>query len=396
MSVLLPLLAVIGSPAEGGQVSGFDVTQDQIIVRFDDDVEKATSFVLTGPDRIALDVDGVDVGANASGGGPVERIRQAKFAHGTTRIVFDMTQRRGVSSGRFSADGRALTLELAPIATDAVGDAVAAPRKLYLPPAAHRAAPPRSRYSVTVNIPPARSSGARVRIQGPAGRPLVVIDAGHGGHDPGAIGADGTREKDVTLALARAIRDELLAGGRVRVALTRDEDKFLVLGERTKVARNLNADLFISVHADSAPDTQATGASIYTLSEVASGRAAASLAARENRSDIINGVNLGGQTSDVASILIDLAQRETMNASARFADLVKREARNIPFKRDYHQMAGFEVLKAPDTPAILLEAGYISSATDVERLKSSAGQRELAQSLRRAIDVHFARRIASR
>lgn len=396
MSVLLPLLAVIGSPAEGGQVSGFDVTQDQIIVRFDDDVEKATSFVLTGPDRIALDVDGVDVGANASGGGPVERIRQAKFAHGTTRIVFDMTQRRGVSSGRFSADGRALTLELAPIATDAVGDAVAAPRKLYLPPVAHRAAPPRSRYSVTVNIPPARSSGARVRIQGPAGRPLVVIDAGHGGHDPGAIGADGTREKDVTLALARAIRDELLAGGRVRVALTRDEDKFLVLGERTKVARNLNADLFISVHADSAPDTQATGASIYTLSEVASGRAAASLAARENRSDIINGVNLGGQTSDVASILIDLAQRETMNASARFADLVKREARNIPFKRDYHQMAGFEVLKAPDTPAILLEAGYISSATDVERLKSSAGQRELAQSLRRAIDVHFARRIASR
>lgn len=396
MSVLLPLLAVIGSPAEGGQVSGFDVTHDRIIVRFDDDVEKATSFILTGPDRIALDVDGVDVGANAIGGGPVGRIRQAKFAQGTTRIVFDMAQRRGVSSGRFSADGRALTLELTPIANDAVGDAVAAPRKLYLPPVAHRAAPPRSRYSVTVDIPPARSSGARVRIQGPAGRPLVVIDAGHGGHDPGAIGADGTREKDVTLALARAIRDELLAGGRVRVALTRDEDKFLVLGERTKVARNLNADLFISVHADSAPDTQATGASIYTLSEVASGRAAASLAARENRSDIINGVNLGGQTSDVASILIDLAQRETMNASARFADLVKREARNIPFKRDYHQMAGFEVLKAPDTPAILLEAGYITSATDVERLKSAEGQRELAKGLSRAIDVHFARRIASR
>ena len=396
VSLLLPLLAVIGSPADGGQVSGIDVERDRITVRFDDIVENASSFVLTAPDRIALDIDGVDIGAVVRGDGPVKRIRQARFVQGTTRIVFDMAQRRGVTGGRFSANGRALTLDLSPLADEDFSAALAAPRKLFLPPIAHRAAPPRSRHSVTIDILPARPSGARVRIRGPAGRPLVVIDAGHGGHDPGAIGADGTREKDVTLALARAIRDELLAGGRVRVALTRDANKFLVLGERTKVARDLSADLFISVHADSAPGTQATGASIYTLSEVASGRAAASLAARENRSDIINGVNLGGETSDVSSILIDLAQRETMNASARFADLVKREARHVPFKRDYHQMAGFEVLNAPDTPAILLEAGYISSAVDVERLKSAEGQRELAQGLRRAIDVHFARRLASR
>jgi N-acetylmuramoyl-L-alanine amidase len=154
--------------------------------------------------------------------------------------------------------------------------------------------------------------------------------------------------------------------------------------------------LFISVHADSAPGTEATGATIYTLSEVASSRTAAALAARENRADVINGVNLGSESSDVSSILIDLAQRETMNASARFADLVKREATDVPFKRDYHQMAGLVVLKAPDMPAILFEAGYISNAADVTRLTSTEGKRAIAQSLRRAVDVHFARRMASR
>jgi N-acetylmuramoyl-L-alanine amidase len=178
--------------------------------------------------------------------------------------------------------------------------------------------------------------------------------------------------------------------------MTRDDDRFLVLQERAQIARGVKADLFISVHADSAPGTDATGATIYTLSEVASSRTAAALAARENRADVINGVNLGSESSDVSSILIDLAQRETMNASARFADLVKREATDVPFKRDYHQMAGLVVLKAPDMPAILFEAGYISNAADVNRLTSAEGKRAIAQSLRRAVDVHFARRMASR
>ena len=269
-------------------------------------------------------------------------------------------------------------------------------RRLYLPSATDFSAPPRSRYSVTVAIPPRQVRVARPRVDGPAGRPLVVIDAGHGGHDPGAIGVGGVREKDLTLALARSIRDELLGGGRVRVALTRDDDRFLVLQERAEIARALKADLFISVHIDSAPGVEATGATIYTLSEVASGRTAAALAARENRADVINGVNLASENSDVTSILIELAQRETMNASSRFADLVHREGSLLPFKRDYHQMAGFAVLKAPDTPAILLEAGYITSATDVARLNSPTGRRDIAVALRRAADVHFARRVASR
>jgi N-acetylmuramoyl-L-alanine amidase len=396
VSALLPFLAAIATQAQAGQVTGVDIADDRIIVRFDGTVAKVTSFVLAGPDRIALDVEGGEPGSAIAGSGPVTRVRQSNYAAGTTRIVFDMAGPQKVLAGRFSDDGLELTLDLVPLGDDALARAVAAPRKLYLPPEAYRAAPPRSRYSVTVDIPPMQAGLPRPRIMGPAGRPLVVIDAGHGGHDPGAIGANGAREKDVTLALAKSIRDELLAGGRVRVALTREDDRFLVLGERAQIARSIKGDLFISVHADSAPGTEATGATIYTLSEVASGRAAAALASRENRADIINGVNLGAESSDVSSILIDLAQRETMNASARFADLVKREGTSVPFKRDYHQMAGFAVLKAPDTPAILFEAGYISSAADVARLTSAEGKHAIAESLRRAVDVHFARRMAAR
>ena len=396
MSALLPLFAAIATPALAGPIAGIDVTGDRIVVRFDDPVERASSFVLTGPDRIALDVTGAEVGVSGDPGWPVTRIRQGAYADRTTRIVFDLASPGKIAGGDFSDDGRTLTLDLAPLSNEGIGEAIAAPRKLYLPPVAYRAAPPRSRYSITVPLPAARPGFTPPRIVGPAGRPLVVIDAGHGGHDPGAIGADGSREKDLTLTIARAIRDELVKGGRVRVALTRDRDQFLVLTERAQIARALRADLFISVHADSAPGTQATGATIYTLSEVASGRTAAALAARENRADIINGVDLARENSDVSSILIDLAQRETMNASAQFASLVHREGGALPFKRDYHQMAGFAVLKAPDTPAILLEAGYISSADDIARLRSPGGQRDIAQALRRAVEIHFARSFASR
>lgn len=267
---------------------------------------------------------------------------------------------------------------------------------LYQPRIAHASSRPLSRQSVTIDIPPVRPGAGQPRIDGPEGRPLVVIDAGHGGFDPGAIGPGGIREKDVTLSLAKSIRDDLLKAGRVRVALTREDDRFLVLGERAEIARALKAGLFISIHADSAPTAGATGATIYTLSEVASGREAAALAARENRADVLNGVNLGGQNSAVSSILIDLAQRDTMNASARFAELVKRENKKIPFKRDYHQMAGFVVLKAPDVPAVLLEAGYINNPEDVARLNSQEGRDAISGALRRAIDIHFARAAATK
>lgn len=228
------------------------------------------------------------------------------------------------------------------------------------------------------------------------GRPLVVIDPGHGGHDPGAPSADGKRrEKEAALAIGRAIRDELVRSGRVRVALTRDSDTFLVLGDRREIARRLGADLFISIHADSAPSATAHGATIYTLSDVSSDRVAAQLAAKENRADILNGVDLGGENDDVSSILVDLAQRETMNISSVFANLLQRELSPlINFRSTFHKFAGFVVLKAPDVPSLLLETGYMSNAEDEALLFSKDYQKKIATGIRRAVEVHFARRLA--
>lgn len=259
-------------------------------------------------------------------------------------------------------------------------------------------APPRSRYSLTIPLDPPGAPLPKPKIHGPAGRPLVVIDAGHGGHDPGAVSpATGKREKDITLSVAQAIKAELIRSGRVRVALTREDDRFLILGERSAIAHGIKADLFISVHADSAPAGTASGATIYTLSEVASDREAQLLAQRENRADIINGVNLGRQKSEVASILLDLAQRDSMATSVTFANLLKREATGlIPFRPDSHRMAGFVVLKAPDTPSILLEIGYLTNIDDAERLSSGAGKQNIATGIRRAVEIHFARKVAGR
>lgn len=252
-------------------------------------------------------------------------------------------------------------------------------------------------HSITVHVAPPAKGVALPPISGSkdASRPLIVIDAGHGGHDPGAANREkGYKEKDVTLLLAMALKDRLLRDGRMRVALTRSDDRFLLLQERYDIARRLGADLFISLHADAADNEAAQGATIYTLSETASDREASRLAARENRADVINGVNLGGQDSAVNSILIDLSQREAMAQSADFARLLYREASPyVPFRSNYHRFASLVVLKAPDIPSVLFEAGYITSAQDIARLTSAEGRNKLAGGVARAIEVYFARRL---
>ncbi|HEX8485843.1 MAG TPA: N-acetylmuramoyl-L-alanine amidase [Sphingomonas sp.] len=257
-------------------------------------------------------------------------------------------------------------------------------------------------YKLSIAVPPPARAQPLPRVQGDASRPLVVIDAGHGGIDPGAGNAElGLREKDVTLKVAQAIRDALLASGRVRVALTRDDDRYLVLRERYGIARRLKADLFISIHCDSvgagAGGAGATGASAYTLSEVASDKEAARLAARENKADAISGLHPSEAGADISSILIDLTQRETMNASAGFARLLGREARPLmPLKPNFHRMASLMVLKAPDLPSILFETGYLSNPQDAAFLDSREGRHAIAESVKRAVEVHFARALAAR
>jgi N-acetylmuramoyl-L-alanine amidase len=259
-------------------------------------------------------------------------------------------------------------------------------------------------HGVTIDLAKAAAADAPLpRIDGSRdpGRPLVVLDAGHGGKDPGAISPFGGRqEKDVTLAVARAIRDALAASGRVRVAMTREDDRFLVLRDRYEIARRMGANLFISIHADAAPRNDgARGATIYTLSEVASDKEAAQLAAQQNGADAIGGAALSADAG-VNRVLIDLAQRESMDISADFAALLRREgAPYFPFRPDYHRFASLVVLKAPDVPSILFETGYLTNAVDAAYIESAEGQKQIAQGMKSAIETHFARRryrIASR
>ena len=241
------------------------------------------------------------------------------------------------------------------------------------------------------------AQAALPRVYGARGsdRPLVILDPGHGGRDPGAAARFGGRgEKDVTLAIATSIRDALAASGRVRVAMTREDDRFVVLRDRYGIARRMGADLFISIHADAAPSNDgARGATIYTLSEVASDKEAALLADQQNESDRISGAALS-EDETVNRILIDLAQRDSMNVSADFAALLKREAEAFfTFRPEYHRFASLIVLKAPDVPSILFETGYLTNPTDAAYIQSDEGRRQIALGMKSAIETHFARRL---
>ncbi|MFO1152946.1 MAG: N-acetylmuramoyl-L-alanine amidase [Rhodospirillales bacterium] len=219
---------------------------------------------------------------------------------------------------------------------------------------------------------------------------VVVLDAGHGGDDPGAISARGLYEKHVTLATAREVRSALQAIGGYKVVLTRDKDIFIPLRGRVAIARRAGADLFVSIHADKTEDEAIRGLSVYTLSERASDAEAAALADRENKADLIAHMDLRGAAPDVTGILIDLAQRDTKNSSARMAGLVVTATRSdVPLLQRPHRFAGFAVLKAPDVPSILVELGFLSNPADEAALRSPTGRGRLGRALARAIDSYF-------
>jgi N-acetylmuramoyl-L-alanine amidase len=229
-------------------------------------------------------------------------------------------------------------------------------------------------------------------------RPLVVLDAGHGGRDPGsvAIGEDGerVREKDIVLAITLQLRDRLLEEGGIRVALTRDDDSIVGLFDRPEIARQLGADLFLSIHADSAGQrADIGGASIYTLSSEASSEAAARFAERENAADRVNGIAIEGQSEEVSAILVELSQARTQEDATEFASLIVREGEGrIRFHPQRRRSAALAVLRAPDVPAVLLESGFVTNEADRARLLTDEGRAEFAEVLAQAIRVYFARR----
>ena len=243
-----------------------------------------------------------------------------------------------------------------------------------------------SEGSLTVNLPPPVND----RIYGAPsarGRPIVIIDAGHGGRDPGARSVSGqVAEKDLTLALSKELRDKLVERGRVRVALTREGDQYLTLDDRAAIARRLDAAMFVSVHVDSAPNPLARGASVYSLSDIASDAEAAHLAAEQNA-----GATAGAGNGTVDSILSELAMRSQMSASADLATrLVKRAAGRFELRPEPHRFAAFHVLRRAEAPAVLFEAGYLSNVDDEVLLRDPKHRSDIVLALAQAIEADVA------
>lgn len=243
--------------------------------------------------------------------------------------------------------------------------------------------------SVTIALPPPMPAVAITEARA-AGRPIVLIDPGHGGQDPGATAVSGdVTEKQLTLEFARELRDRLASDGRVRVALTRNDDRYLPLEERAALARRIGASLYISIHMDSAPNPLARGATVYSLSEVASDAEAAQFAAESNASMAA----VASDDGSVRAILSDLALRSQMRASADFAERLIRSAEGrVTLRPQPHQFADFAVLRDAGVPAVLFEAGYISNTDDETALRSPEQRARIVAALAQSIETDIAAR----
>ena len=297
----------------------------------------------------------IDLGASVISGPRVAPgqgiVRQVRLLSGPSRVVLDLSG--PVAAPRAAVAGELLTIDLAPGPAEAFRRMAASSRPL------------------------AEGGGA-------SARPLVVLDPGHGGRDPGAVGAQGTEEKRVVLAAAAELRRRLEQGGRVRVALTRTGDRFVSLADRVAFARRREAALFLSLHADSAPG--ARGASVYTLSETASDELSEALARRENAADAAGGLPLPTEDPAVARILISLVQRETQAGSVGFARmLLPALERASPMLSQPHRQAAFAVLKAPDVPSVLVELGFLSHPQDEAALRDPRHRARLAEAIAQAV-----------
>ena len=336
-------------------------------------------FTLRDPDRIVIELPDIawklPANAGVRGGGLIRSYRYGVFAEGRSRIVLDLVDPARVATHFVmppeGGKPARLVLDLKPTSKDEFDASAGWPEDAR---------------------PPSPQVAADTPIQTRDGRFIVVIDPGHGGVDPGATGPNGIHEKDVVLEMALALKAELQKREGYTVVLTRENDIFLPLKERVNFARLQKADLFISIHADSIDGGGVKGASIYTLSEVASDKEAAELARKENAADIIAGVDLSTEDEAVTNILIDLAQRETNNRSVMFARLALPEiARHTSLLNKPHRFAGLVVLKAPDVPSILVECGFLSNADEEDNLNSPKWRRGMGRALAKSVDVYYER-----
>ncbi|KAB1075091.1 N-acetylmuramoyl-L-alanine amidase [Methylobacterium planeticum] len=339
---------------------------------------EARAFVMERPDRAVIDLAEVNFQLPAETGrrreGLVQTFRYGLFAPGRSRIVVDLAGPATV--GRIESVTRprdgAVLLSI---------EFQRADREAF------------RKATVSSDPSPAqrRFSGA---VEPADARPLIMVDAGHGGIDPGAIAATGAFEKDIVFGFAQALVKRLEGSGRYRVRMTRDRDVFVPLGERVRIAREAKADLFVSIHADSiSAAPQVRGATIYTGSEKATDAESARLADRENKADAAAGTDSSEGPSDIADILQELTLRETRGFSSGFArTLMGQLGPVMEMSAKPHREAGFKVLRSPDVPSVLVELGYLSSKRDLDLLQSESWRESVTGSMARAVDLFFTNR----
>ncbi|WP_417318149.1 N-acetylmuramoyl-L-alanine amidase [Emcibacter sp.] len=364
---------------------GVDKNRTRFVLEMSDKV-KFSIFTLADPNRIVIDIDEVDwkIGpGGADGKGVIERYRYGLFKPGTSRIVLDLQYPVKVDKSFFLPPKKKypyrFVVDLKRTDQKDFSSTIRKPRQMTL-----ASRPPQ----------PVVESARIGRT-----KKLIVLDPGHGGHDPGNLGKNGSSkfpEKTVALTAARAIKKELERTGRYEVILTRTRDIYVKHRARSHVAHAHQADLFISVHCDAIDDSRVRGATVYTLSEKASDREAAALAARENKSDIIAGMDLEAEPDEVQGILIELLQRETMNLSSSFATELVGQLKNATLLRTRpHRTASLLVLKGLDVPSVLLELGYLTNRKDAALLMQRETQQKIGRSIVKAVDRYFQKNFAS-
>jgi N-acetylmuramoyl-L-alanine amidase len=318
-------------------------------------------FQLADPERIVLDLKASDLGGDFNAPpakGLLKSLRAGKQGKSDARVVFDLAE--GVR-----------------------------PKSFLLPPA------DKFGYRLVLDLYPAVAKVAPVKsaveVPGKARKVIIAVDAGHGGDDPGATGASGLHEKDVTLAVARELKQHIDRTPGMTAVLTRDADYFIPLEERYRKAREAKADLFVSIHADAFTSSDARGSSVWVLSpRGATNEAARWLADRENRSDLVGGVSLDDKDTTLAKVLLDLSQGATMGASNSVAERVLASLRQIgPTHRNYVERANFVVLRSPDVPSILVETAFITNPAEEARLKNPAHREKLAEAILTGVDNYF-------
>ena len=374
-----------------------DAKQTRFVLDLDKTIQ-FRAFPLADPYRVIVDIPQVSfkmpAGTGEAGRGLVKAFRFGLVMPGGSRIVFDLTGPARIAKSYVleAANGQPprLVLEFEEVDRTAFVQSLSLENRPELRPAIADANAAVARAEVSIAAKPA---------QPPDTRPLIVIDPGHGGIDNGTQAGGGEiMEKNLVLGFGLALRDRIEKSGKYRVVMTRTDDTFIPLYDRVKVARNASAALFISIHADALPrhEGDAQGATIYTLSDKASDSEAERLAEAENKSDAIGGVNLTDEPTEVADILIDLAQRETRTFSNRFARLLMGEMKStVRMHKHPLKSAGFRVLKAPDVPSVLVELGYVSNKGDLEHLVSENWRTKTVGSMAQAIDAFFAKRQAT-